>query len=70
VKGCVGMSRKIYSVKDKHGRPIRVSVGVKSKERLIDPTGFLTQSSSSGLNAEEQKAFSEWKAKAQTSSRS
>lgn len=58
------MSRKQHTIKNVAGRSIRVSIGTSTPERIIDPTGVLTQSSQhGGLNEEEHAAFIEWKNK-------
>jgi hypothetical protein len=59
------MGRKAMTVQGASGRVIRVTVGVKAKERILDPIGFLTKSST-GLTKDEQAAFADWKAKVQS----
>jgi hypothetical protein len=56
------MNRKAIIQKGKGGRTLHVTLGTKSKERIIDPSGFLTKSSSRGLSVDKQQAFFNWKA--------
>ncbi|BCG56843.1 hypothetical protein [Paenibacillus sp. URB8-2] len=59
------MPRKVMAVQGSGGRPIRVSIGVKQQERIVDPTGFLTHSSQR-LTRTEHEVFQEWKRKVQS----
>jgi len=59
------MPRKVMMVQGSDGRAIRVTLGAKAKERIVDPAGFLTKSSP-GLSKEEQEGFSNWKSQVQS----